>query len=294
MTRGVPCHERVADVQHGVLEEDEEEQGEWLAPSLAGAARDVGTGGDRAGAKAGGEDGYADVVLTGPEQHGIEGVQEEASIGVGIDLSKALMDDYVDEQGDVAGGAAPRRRDTGTVAEEEGSGDEYADLAEFEDEQIELDETTLTGTDAGVGGAAAGGYLLAADPDGEQTFVKPRTYDVSISYDKYYSTPRIWLFGYNEDGQPLAPEETFEDVVEDYRDRTVTIDPHPHSGVSHASIHPCQHGATMKRLVDAMVSGGVQPRPEQYMLIFLKFIQSVVPTIHYDYTGTSVILGDAA
>lgn len=25
-----------------------------------------------------------------------------------------------------------------------------------------------------------------------------RTYDVFITYDKYYQTPRLWLFGYDE------------------------------------------------------------------------------------------------
>lgn len=25
-----------------------------------------------------------------------------------------------------------------------------------------------------------------------------RTYDVMITYDKYYQTPRIWLIGYDE------------------------------------------------------------------------------------------------
>ena len=29
-------------------------------------------------------------------------------------------------------------------------------------------------------------------------FVKTRTYDISITYDKFYSTPRVWLFGYDE------------------------------------------------------------------------------------------------
>ena len=33
------------------------------------------------------------------------------------------------------------------------------------------------------------------------------TEDLSITYDKYYRTPRLWLFGYNENGDPLTPEE---------------------------------------------------------------------------------------
>lgn len=28
--------------------------------------------------------------------------------------------------------------------------------------------------------------------------VAARTYDLSITYDKYFQTPRIWLFGYSE------------------------------------------------------------------------------------------------
>lgn len=32
--------------------------------------------------------------------------------------------------------------------------------------------------------------------DGE--IVKTRTYDLHITYDKYYQTPRLWLTGYDE------------------------------------------------------------------------------------------------
>lgn len=32
--------------------------------------------------------------------------------------------------------------------------------------------------------------------DGE--ILRTRTYDLNITYDKYYQTPRIWLFGYDE------------------------------------------------------------------------------------------------
>ena len=42
--------------------------------------------------------------------------------------------------------------------------------------------------------------------------------------------------------------------------------------------------ATMKRIVENQQEGGAEPQLEQYLLIFLKFIQSVVPTIDYDFT----------
>lgn len=42
--------------------------------------------------------------------------------------------------------------------------------------------------------------------------------------------------------------QVFEDIMQDYAQKTVTIEPHPHTGRPHASIHPCQHGAAMKRV----------------------------------------------
>ncbi|CAI5470267.1 unnamed protein product [Closterium sp. Yama58-4] len=106
----------------------------------------------------------------------------------------------------------------------------------------------------------------------------------SITYDKYYQTPRIWLFGYDEERQPLAAERVFEDVSQDHVKKTVTIDDHPHLPGKYASVHPCKHAAVMKKIIGIMTANGVQPRVDQYLFIFLKFISSLVPTIEYDYT----------
>lgn len=32
----------------------------------------------------------------------------------------------------------------------------------------------------------------------EGGILKTRTYDLHITYDKYYQTPRLWIFGYDE------------------------------------------------------------------------------------------------
>ena len=40
----------------------------------------------------------------------------------------------------------------------------------------------------------------------------------------------------------------------------------------------------MKRLLEELVDGGQSPNVDQYLFVFLKFIQSVIPTIEYDYT----------
>jgi len=34
--------------------------------------------------------------------------------------------------------------------------------------------------------------------------LRVRKYDLSITYDFYTQTPRLWLTGYNEDGNPLS------------------------------------------------------------------------------------------
>ena len=40
----------------------------------------------------------------------------------------------------------------------------------------------------------------------------------------------------------------------------------------------------MKRIVDHLCAGGKEPQTDQYLFIFLKFIQSVIPTVDYDFT----------
>lgn len=37
-----------------------------------------------------------------------------------------------------------------------------------------------------------------AEPGSEDAILQTRTYDLYITYDKYYQTPRLWLFGYDE------------------------------------------------------------------------------------------------
>lgn len=32
----------------------------------------------------------------------------------------------------------------------------------------------------------------------ESGILQTRTYDLNITYDKYYQTPRLWLYGYDE------------------------------------------------------------------------------------------------
>uniref|UniRef100_A0A1B6CI46 Ubiquitin-like-conjugating enzyme ATG3 n=1 Tax=Clastoptera arizonana TaxID=38151 RepID=A0A1B6CI46_9HEMI len=74
--------------------------------------------------------------------------------------------------------------------------------------------------------------------DGE--IIKTRTYDLHITYDKFYQTPRLWLFGYDENRKPLTVEQMYEDVSQDHAKKTVTMETHPNlPGPQMASVHPC-------------------------------------------------------
>lgn len=79
----------------------------------------------------------------------------------------------------------------------------------------------------------------------------PRTYNLYIMYTPYYRTPRLYLSGY-QNSAPLAPQLMMEDIVGDYTDKTVTLEPFPFidAGVKMASVHPCKHASVMKVLLD--------------------------------------------
>lgn len=63
-------------------------------------------------------------------------------------------------------------------------------------------------------------------PQGEAN--EKRYYDISITYDRYHHTPRLWLSGIKNNSVPLTNDEIFEDIMSDYAHKTVTIEEHPH------------------------------------------------------------------
>ena len=70
----------------------------------------------------------------------------------------------------------------------------------------------------------------------------------------------------------------------EYVNKTVTIEPHPGTGVPSASIHPCKHAVVLKTLTDTMIENGAKNiKSNKALLIFLKFMNSVIPTIEYDF-----------
>lgn len=160
--------------------------------------------------------------------------------------------------------------------------DAIPDMDDFDmcGDDEEDDASALRPSDA----ASTGGTANSSSDSSH--ILKTRTYDISITFDKYYQTPRVWLNGYDESRTALDPKKALEDISAEHARKTVTIDPHPHTSVPSASIHPCKHAPVMKKLIESM-GGDVAPGVEHYLFVFLKFIASVVPTIEYDYTSSA-------
>lgn len=113
---------------------------------------------------------------------------------------------------------------------------------------------------------------------------KMRKYDLSITYDYYHQTPRMWFVGYGPNGELLTQTELFEDIMADYANKTVTFEEHPKQNLKQLSIHPCNHAKAMKRMIDTVLENKGNPKVEFSLFFFLKFISSVTPTIEYDNT----------
>ena len=132
--------------------------------------------------------------------------------------------------------------------------------------------------------------ILEEEPDKkkekecEAGVVKTRTYDVTVTYDFYYCVPRMWLMGYNEEGKPLTDEEMKEDVMPEYRNKTCTIEPQTCTGLRNISVHPCRHSLLLKKMIQEFQKSGKKLEVHMSILLFLKFLQSVVPTVQYDFT----------
>ncbi len=62
----------------------------------------------------------------------------------------------------------------------------------------------------------------------------------------------MYLSGYLSPSEPLPPTAMMEDIVGDYKDKTVTLEDFPFfdGGMKMASIHPCKHASVMKVLLD--------------------------------------------
>lgn len=126
-------------------------------------------------------------------------------------------------------------RPSSAPADDDDDADSIFDIDEMEDEMEDA------------------GYLVrdsaAASADGNTT-LPDRSYNLYITYSTSYRVPKMYLSGFNASGSPLSPQEMFEDIVSEYKDKTVTIETAPFlENMTMISIHPCRHASVMKMLL---------------------------------------------
>jgi ubiquitin-like-conjugating enzyme ATG3 len=56
----------------------------------------------------------------------------------------------------------------------------------------------------------------------------------------------------------------------------------PHLDIRMITIHPCKHSEVMKKFVEDSRTKNKKIKPHMALIIFLKFMSSVMPTIQYD------------
>jgi len=169
--------------------------------------------------------------------------------------------------------------------------EEALDMEAFEESGM-IDDQVLTVETASKAKDGADAKATSVGGSEEQEILATRTYDLNISYDKYYQTPRLWLTGYDENRKPLTMDQMFEDFSADHANKTVTMESHPHlPGPPQASVHPCNHASVMKKILDTIGEGGNELGVHMYLLVFLKFVQSVIPTVEYDFTQNISLSG---
>jgi len=110
-----------------------------------------------------------------------------------------------------------------------------------------------------------------------------RTYDITVTYDFYYCVPRLWLSGFNEKGYPLSYDEMREDLLPEHKYKTCTFEPQTCTGIGNISIHPCRHSFLLKKMIQNFKNCGKILEVEMSIFYLLKFLQSVIPTVVYDF-----------
>lgn len=107
-----------------------------------------------------------------------------------------------------------------------------------------------------------------------------------IVYDEYYHTPRMFFSATDFNGKPVNNEDIKQDIQKEYLDKTLTIEKFPFmENTMMPTVHPCKHANVLKTMSDSMRENGQKVNSHFALLIFLKFITSVIPTVEFDLTG---------
>jgi len=114
-------------------------------------------------------------------------------------------------------------------------------------------------------------------------------YDITITYDDYYRTPRIWFQGTNTSGKFLEDHEIYNDFDVEKTKVSLTMEEHPIIAMNVVSVHPCKHAHAMKRMFvfeqERQKDQDEEITIEKYLVHFLKFVSCVIPQLSFDLTS---------
>lgn len=129
--------------------------------------------------------------------------------------------------------------------------------------------------------------LEGADVQEEEDNIENyRYYKMYIVYDEYYHTPRMYFSATKHDGTPVSNDDIRQDIQREYLDKTLTMEKFPFiENLVMPTVHPCRHAAVLKTMSQSMAESGHTIQSHFALLIFLKFISSVVPYVEFDTTG---------
>lgn len=109
-------------------------------------------------------------------------------------------------------------------------------------------------------------------------------YNVSVTYDQYYRTPRIWFEGIDAYGDMLSQKDIYSDFMVEYIKVSLTLERHPILDMNCISVHPCKHAFAMQKMFafELEKKDESEVKIEDYLVHFLKFASCVIPQLEFD------------
>jgi ubiquitin-like-conjugating enzyme ATG3 len=109
-------------------------------------------------------------------------------------------------------------------------------------------------------------------------------YNVSITYDQYYRTPRIWFEGIDAYGDMLSQKDIYSDFMIEYIKVSLTLETHPILNMNCISVHPCKHAFAMQKMFafELEKKDESEVKIVDYLVHFLKFASCVIPQLEFD------------
>ena len=155
---------------------------------------------------------------------------------------------------------------TETLKTEDDSDTESDDfLADFENQDLVLNDAATAEIDY-------------------ENISKNHYYNISITYDQYYRTPRIWFEGTDAGGGLLTQNEIYSDFMIEYIKVSLTLETHPILKMNCISVHPCKHAFAMQKMFafELEKKEASEVKIEDYIVHFLKFASCVIPQLEFD------------